>query len=117
MLEDMKGDNTFVRVFIIIILGVLVSAIIRLVSGEGGRRVTDERRRRMFQDATMTSWQTMIFYILIRLITLVPSLKQIVHDSHPTWLSSAIFTHGGDVLIAGAVGYLLGYVISSIKNS
>ncbi|WML45427.1 hypothetical protein [Neobacillus sp. PS3-40] len=85
-------------------------------SGDGkGKRQGDERQKKIFRDATTSSWQAIIFYSLIQLIN--PSVLDIILNLRSNHTSINILNNGGDILLVGLLGYIIGYLNSYFRNT
>jgi hypothetical protein len=76
----------------------------------------DERQKKLARDATMTSWYCMMYWILIKMLALIPFLRSVILPESP-FSQSAFVQHGGDILIVAVAGYVCGYLISYFRYS
>lgn len=95
------------------------SLLIRNISGQGGVIIKgDERQKLIFRNATIISWQTILFYALLRLLAIVPFLNQLfVNEKTSVLLSNSFFTNGGDIFVVGLLGYVIGFFGSYVTRS
>lgn len=107
------------KIILLIFLFGVFSLFTRNISGEGGGLTKgDERQKLIFRDATITSWQIIIFYALMRLFAIVQFSEQLfANEKTSIFLSNSFFTNGGDVLVVGLLGYIVGIFGSYIKRS
>ena len=107
-------------IILLIILFGAFSLLSRNFSGEGGGLTKgDERQKIIFRDATVTSWQVILLYALLRLLAIAPFLKPLFVECVKTsvLMSNAFFKNGGDILLVGLIGYVIGFFGSYIKRS
>ncbi|SCB92433.1 hypothetical protein [Bacillus wiedmannii] len=105
-------------ILVIILVGIF-SLFTRNLAGEGGGLSKgDERQKIIFKDASITSWQVILFYALLRLLAITPFIKQLfVNEKTSIFLSNSFFTNGGDILVVGLLGYTIGIFGSYIKRT
>ena len=91
----------------------------RNISGEGGGLTKgDERQKQIFRSSAIVSWQTLIFYALLRLLSIMPLFNQLfVNEKSSILLSNLFFKSGGDILAVGILGYIIGLLGSYLKLS
>jgi hypothetical protein len=91
----------------------------RNISGEGGGLTkSDERQKQIFRSSAIVSWQTLIFYALLRLLSITPLFNQLfVNEKSSILLSYLFFKSGGDILTVGILGYVIGFLGSYLKLS
>ncbi|MFT8871987.1 MAG: hypothetical protein ABF868_06810 [Sporolactobacillus sp.] len=68
----------------------------------------DERQRKIFRDAAIFSWQTLLLYGVMHLVVFYFNLTR----PGGTFIDTPFFQHGGDILFIAVIGYLLGLVMS-----
>lgn len=108
-----------VRFFLLVFLFGAFSMLTRNFSGIGGGLIKGgERHKLISRDAAILSWEMILFYAFLRLLALVPFLKQLFNHEKTSILSSnSFFTNGGDILIIGLIGYVIGFFESYLKRS
>jgi hypothetical protein len=107
------------KIILLIILFGAFSLLSRNFSGEGGGLTKgDERQKIIFRDATVTSWEVILLYALLRLLAIAPFLKPLfVNVKTSVLMSNSFFKNGGDILLVGLIGYVIGFFGSYIKRS
>jgi hypothetical protein len=105
-----------VAIIVLYLLITFLNWFTKYFTGDGkGKRQGDERQKKIFREATTSSWQAIIFYALIQLI--MPSVTEFILNLRSNHTSIYFVKNGGDILLVGLLGYIIGYLNSYFRNT
>jgi hypothetical protein len=92
----------------------------RIISGDSGGLIKRaERQKFIFKESAIVSWQMILFYVLLNLLSTTPFFNSFFQNNsiRSIFLSKPFMKNGGDILVIGLIGYIIGLVFNYIDRT
>jgi hypothetical protein len=110
--DRVKGGVVLKYIIIIGLTIFAIQVISHILSGDKRSiKSQDERQKKIFRDAAVFSWETLLLYGCLHVVTFY-----FTHPGHVI-VDGPFFQHGGDILLVGTVSYVLGFLISYFSST